>query len=413
MHGDLTLITTLAAALALALLFGFAAVRLRMPALAGYLLAGVLIGPFTPGYVADMHIAGQLSEIGVMLLMFGVGLHFSVEELLSVKRISLPGALVQIAVATTLGAVLAGLWGWNFAGSLVFGLALSVASTVVLLRGLESAGLLETVDGRIAVGWLVVEDLVTVFVLVLLPTLAHASGTAPAGAGPHGPWLALALALGKVALFVALMLLVGARIFPWLMGEIARTGSRELFTLSVISAGVGIAVGAARLFEVSFALGAFFAGMVIRKSALGYRAADESLPLRDAFSVLFFVSVGMLLDPRILIEHPLRVLAVLAVILICKSAAAFLIVRLFRHPSATALTVSAGLAQIGEFSFILAAEARDLGLMPAEGQSLILAAAILSIGINPFLFKALGPARARSERAGAPTAPEAPPPRQA
>jgi CPA2 family monovalent cation:H+ antiporter-2 len=390
-HG-VPLITTIAAALGLALVLGFGAVRLRLPALVGYLVAGILIGPMTPGFVADVALAGQLAEIGVMLLMFGVGLHFSLADLLAVRRIALPGALVQIGVATALGMVIAWLWGWSLGAGLVFGLALSVASTVVLLRALEDRGVLESVNGQIAVGWLVVEDLATVLFLVLLPPLATWLGGADPAAGAGRALLpTLALALARAAVFAALMIVVGRRLFPWFLWQVARTGSRELFTLCVIAAAVGIAYGSAELFGVSFALGAFFAGMVMRESALSHRAASESLPLRDAFSVLFFVSVGMLFDPQVLVREPLRVLVVLAVIVLGKSLAAFLLVLAFRYPLNTALTVSASLAQIGEFSFILAGLGVSLRLLPAEGQSLILAGAILSIAINPLLFHAVEP----------------------
>ena len=383
------LITTLAAAFALALLLGFVAARLELPALVGYLLAGIVIGPATPGFVADAAIAGQLAEIGVMLLMFGVGLHFSLPELLAVRRIALPGAVVQMAVATALGTAVATAWGWPLAGALVFGLALSVASTVVLLKALERQGVLESVNGRIAVGWLIVEDLAMVLVLVLLPALAGALGTAPADGGPL--WLVLGRTLLAVAVFIALMLAVGRRLFPWLLWQVARTGSRELFTLCVVAAAVGIAYGAAVLFGVSFALGAFFAGMVLRESQFSHRAAEESLPLRDAFAVLFFVSVGMLFEPRVLLDEPLKVLAVVAIIVVGKSLAAALLVLLLRWPLNTALTVSASLAQIGEFSFILAGLGVALGLLPPEGQSLVLAGALISIALNPILFSAIGP----------------------
>jgi CPA2 family monovalent cation:H+ antiporter-2 len=378
------LITTLAAAFGLALLFGFLAARLKVPALVGYLLAGILIGPATPGFVADIGLAQQLAEIGVML-------HFSFADLLAVRRIALPGALAQIGVATALGMAVSTLWGWSLAAGLVFGLALSVASTVVLLRALESRGVLETLNGRIAVGWLVVEDLVTVLVLVLLPPLAASLG-GTAGAHGGGSLLpALGLTLGRVAAFVVLMVVIGRRLFPWLLWQVARTGSRELFTLCVIAAAIGIAYGSSELFGVSFALGAFFAGMVMRESDLSHRAASESLPLQDAFSVLFFVSVGMLFDPRVVIDEPGRLLTVLAIIVLGKSLAAFLIVLAFRYPLNTALTVSASLAQIGEFSFILAGLGISLGLLPQQGQSLILAAAILSIAINPLVFRAVEP----------------------
>jgi CPA2 family monovalent cation:H+ antiporter-2 len=388
------LITTIAVALGLALILGFAAVRLRLPALVGYLVAGILIGPATPGFVADVGLASQLAEIGVMLLMFGVGLHFSFEDLLAVRKIALPGALAQIGVATALGALVATFWGWSLVGGIVFGLALSVASTVVLLRALEGRGVLESVNGRIAVGWLVVEDLVMVLVLVLLPPIATAlSGDVghAAGAGESGLLTILGLTLARVAAFVVLMIVVGRRLFPWFLWQVARSGSRELFTLCVIAAAVGIAYGSAELFGVSFALGAFFAGMVMRESALSHRAASESLPLRDAFSVLFFVSVGMLFDPQVLIREPVHVLIVLAIILLGKSIVAFLLVLAFRYPLNSALTISASLAQIGEFSFILASLGVALGLLPVEGQSLILAGAILSIALNPLVFHAIEP----------------------
>jgi CPA2 family monovalent cation:H+ antiporter-2 len=382
---SVSLITTLAAALGLALLLGFVAIRLRVTALVGYLMAGIILGPFTPGFVADGDIASQLAEIGVMLLMFGVGLHFSLGDLLEVRRIALPGAALQIVVATAMGTALATSWGWSLTSGIVFGLAMSVASTVVLLRALERLGQLRTMNGRIAIGWLLVEDLVMVLALVMLPALA--------GAGTSGAGLAAGLlgTLAQVGLFIALMLIVGRRLFPWLLWQVARTGSRELFTLCVIAAAIGIAYGAGRLFGVSFALGAFVAGMVLRESDLAYRAAEESLPLRDAFSVLFFVSVGMLFDPRVVLEEPLRLLGVMAIIVLGKSAAAFALVLGFRYPLNTALTVSASLAQIGEFSFILAGLGVSLGLMPAVGQSLILAGAILSIALNPLVFGMIEP----------------------
>jgi CPA2 family monovalent cation:H+ antiporter-2 len=395
---NITLITTIAAALGLALIMGFIAVRLRLPVLVGYLIAGVIIGPATPGFVADVELSSQLAEIGVMLLMFGVGLHFSLDDLLAVRRIALPGAIVQIAVATLLGTSVAALWGWSLASGVVSGLALSVASTVVLLRALEDRGLLESVNGRIAVGWLVVEDLVMVLVLVLLPPLALWLGgdteVAVGGGQDRSLLTTLALTLGRISVFIALMLVVGKRLFPWLLWQIARTGSRELFTLCVIAAAVGIAYGSAELFGVSFALGAFFAGMVMRESPLSYRAAEESLPFRDAFSVLFFVSVGMLFDPNVIINQPLKLLVVLAIIVFGKSLAAFFLVLLFRYPLNTALTVSASLAQIGEFSFILANLGVSLGILPTEGQSLILAGAIISIAFNPLVFRAIEPAQA-------------------
>ena len=398
MPHDVPLITTIAAALGLALIMGFIAARLRLPALVGYLIAGIIIGPATPGFVADIELSNQLAEIGVMLLMFGVGLHFSLDDLLAVRRIALPGAIVQIAVATLLGIGVTTLWGWNLAAGIVFGLALSVASTVVLLRALESRGVLESVNGRIAVGWLVVEDLAMVLVLVLLPPFSvWLGGSSPIpteGTGDQSLLTTLVLTLGRVSVFIALMLVVGRRLFPWLLWQIAGTGSRELFTLCVIAAAVGIAYGSAELFGVSFALGAFFAGMVMRESPLSYRAAEESLPLRDAFSVLFFVSVGMLFDPHVLISEPIHVIVVVAIIVFGKSLAAFFLVLLFRYPLNTALTVSASLAQIGEFSFILANLGVSLGLLPTEGQSLILAGAIISIALNPLVFHAIEPAQA-------------------
>ncbi|ABM32381.1 YbaL family putative K(+) efflux transporter [Paracidovorax citrulli] len=395
MPHSVALIHTIAVGLGLALLLGFLATRVRLPALVGYLLAGVAIGPYTPGFVADGAMASQLAEIGVMLLMFGVGLHFSLGDLLAVRRIALPGAIVQMAVATLLGVGLASWWGWGLGGALVFGLALSVASTVVLLRALETLGILDSYTGRIAVGWLVVEDLAMVLVLVLLPPLAGWLGgtpEGPAGAAAHPPlWKTVGWTLAQVGGFVAVMLLVGRRLFPWLLWQVARTGSRELFTLCVVAAAVGIAFGSAALFGVSFALGAFFAGMVMRESEFAHRAAQESLPLRDAFAVLFFVSVGMLFDPRVLLERPLQVLAVVAIIIFGKTFAAAALVLAFRYPLNTALTVSASLAQIGEFSFILVGLGASLGLLPPEGASLVLAGALFSIALNPILFRAIAP----------------------
>jgi CPA2 family monovalent cation:H+ antiporter-2 len=399
MPHNISLITTIAAALGAGLLFGYLATRLKLPALVGYLAAGIIIGPATPGFVADTALAGQLAEIGVMLMMFGVGLHFSLDDLWAVRKVALPGAVLQIAVATALGMGLAHYWGWTIGGGLVFGLALSVASTVVLLRALEERGILDSFNGRIAVGWLVVEDLVTVLVLVLLPALAGSLGGEVADAhGAHGAaggagdlWTTLAITLGQVAAFIVLMLVVGRKLFPWILWQVARTNSRELFTLCVIAAAVGIAYASTHYFGVSFALGSFFAGMVLRESALAHRAAEESLPLRDAFAVLFFVSVGMLFEPSILIEQPLKLLAVVLIIVVGKSVAAFLLVIILRYPAKTALMVSASLAQIGEFSFILAALGLSLKLMPVEGQSLILAGAIISIALNPVVFRVTKP----------------------
>jgi CPA2 family monovalent cation:H+ antiporter-2 len=402
MAHEVSLIATIAAGFGLALVLGFLAARFKLPPLVGYLVAGIVLGPATPGFVADVELAGQLSELGVMLMMFGVGLHFSVGDLLAVRRIALPGAVAQIVVATALGAGTARLlWGWDLGAGLVLGLALSVASTVVLLRALEGRRLLESQNGRIAVGWLVVEDLVTVLTLVLLPAMAGVlGGPAPVG-GVESVWKAMAVTLAKVAGFVALMLLAGRRLLPRLLWQVARTGSRELFTLAVITGAVGVAFAAAELFSVSFALGAFFGGMVMRESALSHRAAEESLPLRDAFSVLFFVSVGMLFGPKVLVEEPLRVLAVLAIIMVGKTLAAIILVLLLRYPLNTALTVGAALAQIGEFSFILAGLGVSLQLLPPEGNSLILAGALVSIALNPLVFAAMEPFQAWIRRRSA------------
>lgn len=395
MEHNISLITTIAAGFGLALLLGFAAEKLKIPALVGYLFAGILIGPGTPGFVADVHIASQLSEIGVMLLMFGVGLHFSLNDLLAVKRIALPGAVVQMTVATLLGMAIAWQWwGWSPGVALVFGLSLSCASTVVLLRALESQGVLETMNGRIAVGWLVMEDLATVLILVLLPSLAGVLGGKTAPVADAAPlWFTIGKTLLQVSAFIALMLIAGRRALPWLLWQVAHTGSRELFTLAIITAAISIAFGAAQLFGVSFALGAFFAGMVMRESEFSHRAAHESLPLRDAFSVLFFVAVGMLFDPVVLVEQPLRVLGVVAIIVVGKSIAAMALVLAFGYPLTTAFVVAASLAQIGEFSFILAGLGMALGLLPQEGMSLVLAGALISIALNPFTFAAVKPVR--------------------
>ena len=404
MPHNTSLIATLAAGFGLALIFGFLATRVRLPPLVGYLFAGILIGPATPGFVADVALSQQLAEIGVILLMFGVGLHFSLADLLAVRKIALPGALTQIAVATLMGLGIAHLWGWSLGAGLVFGLSLSVASTVVLLRALEDRGLLDSLNGSIAVGWLVVEDIAMVLVLVLLPAVAGPLGsTAPGLENSPSVAASLGWTLLRVSVFVALMMIVGKRLLPWFLWQIAGARSRELFTLAVIAVGIGIAFGASQVFGVSFALGAFFAGSVMRESSLSHRAAEESLPLRDAFSVLFFVSVGMLFDPMVILQQPLRLLIVVAIIMLGKSIAAFLLVIAFRYPLNTALTVSASLAQIGEFSFILAALGVVLGLLPPEGQSLILAGALISIAANPLLFHAIEPMqrfiRSRSERA--------------
>jgi CPA2 family monovalent cation:H+ antiporter-2 len=394
MPHEIPLITTIVAGLVLAFVMGTLAQRLRIPPVAGYLLAGVLVGPFTPGFVADRELAGELAEIGVILLMFGVGLHFSLKDLLSVKAIAIPGAIAQIALATLLGIALAWSLGWSYGGGVVFGLALSVASTVVLLRALQERRIVETERGRIAVGWLIVEDLVMVMTLVLLPAaaevLAATSGTPGASAsGTSDVALAIATTFGKVAAFVALMLIVGRRVIPAILHYVAHTGSRELFRLAVLALALGVAFLAAELFGVSFALGAFFAGMILSESELSQRAAAESLPLRDAFAVLFFVSVGMLFDPAIVLREFWPLLATLLIILFGKSLAALLIVLAFGHPLSTAATIAASLAQIGEFSFILAGLGIQLGLLPVEGRDLILAGAILSILANPVCFALL------------------------
>ena len=397
MPHDISLLTTIAAGLGLAFALGLGAARLGLPPILAYLVAGVVVGPFTPGFVADSGLASQLAELGVILLMFGVGLHFSIEDLLKVRRIAVPGAVAQIAAATLLGALVARAWGWSWATGIVFGLSLSVASTVVLLRALEDRGILDSVDGRIAVGWLIVEDLATVLALVLLPALAGALGaTPPAGAAPaHAAGGSLLATIGitvlKISVFLAVMLVGGRRVVPWVLGRVVKTGSRELFTLAVLAVALGIAVGSAALFDVSFALGAFFAGVIVSESDFSHEAATNALPLQDAFAVLFFVSVGMLFDPMILVRQPLQVLSVVLIILVGKSLAAFGIVLGFRYSIHTALTISASLAQIGEFSFILAALGVSLGLLPVEAQSLIVAGSLLSITLNPFVFNAIEP----------------------
>jgi len=405
------LIMTLVSAFVLAYVAGMVAQRLRIPPIVGYLLAGIAVGPFTPGIVADQALAPELSEIGVILLMFGVGLHFSLGDLLSVRAIALPGAAVQIAIATLLGMLLGWAMGWPFGGGLVLGLALSTASTVVLLRALDERSLLETRRGRIAIGWLIVEDLAMVLTLVLLPALAGLLGGHAQGDGGD-LYLRLATTLAKVAAFVACMLIIGRRAIPWLLERTAATGSRELFTLAVLAFALGVAYVAAILFGVSFALGAFFAGMVLNESKLSHQAAQDSLPFRDAFAVLFFVSVGMLFDPSILVREPLPVLGVVVIVLLGKSIGAFAIVRMFGRPTDVALTISTSLAQIGEFSFILAGLGVDLGLLPKDGRDLILAGAILSICANPLLFAALDgwfARRAAADAAARPAEPDLPP----
>jgi CPA2 family monovalent cation:H+ antiporter-2 len=394
------LIATIAAGLMLAFVLGLIAHRLRVQPLVGYLLAGVVVGPYTPGFEADPALAAELAEIGVILLMFGVGLHFSMKDLMSVARIAVPGAVGQIAVATLMGAGLSWTLGWSPMAGFVFGLALSVASTVVLVRALQDNRILETARGRIAVGWLVVEDLAMVMALVLLPALA----TVTAGDGVPASRIAfyLLVTLAKVSVFVAIMLIVGRRLIPWLMHHTAHTGSRELFRLAVYAIALGVAFGAAKLFGVSFALGAFFAGMVMGESYLSQQATEEAMPLRDAFAVLFFVSVGMLLNPMVFVDAPLALLGTVAIIVIGKSVAAWLIVRAFRHSNSTALTIAASLAQIGEFSFILIGLGMELDMVPKEARDLVLAGAIISIILNPLAFLAMERLRRGQPVAAAP-----------
>ena len=392
------LVSTLAIGLVLAFALGVLVHRFKLPPLVGYLLAGILIGPFTPGYVADQNIANQLAEVGVILLMFGVGLHFSLDDLLSVRAIAIPGALAQGLIATPLG-ILVGLWlGWTLGAGLVFGVALSVASTVVLLRLLQERRLVETERGRITVGWLIVQDLAMVIVLVLLPALAGMFRGVEATPDMGEVLLSITIVLGKFAIFVAIMLLVGKRLIPAVLHYVAHTGSRELFRLAVLAIALGVAYVAAELFGISLALGAFFAGMMLSESRLSQQAATESLPLRDAFAVLFFVSVGMLFNPGIMLDAPLALIATVLIILLAKTVAAYLVVRLFGHSPATALTIATSLAQIGEFSFILAGLALSLKVLPEQGRDLILAGAIITILINPLLFAALDVILARRDK---------------
>ncbi|MFN8533441.1 MAG: YbaL family putative K(+) efflux transporter [Dehalococcoidia bacterium] len=415
MPHNTALIATISIALVFAFVGGFLATRLRLPAIVGYLLAGVAVGPFTPGFIADTTLAPQLAELGVVLLMFGVGMHFSVRDLLAVRNIAIPGAIVQSAVATILAIALASAWGWGFGSGLVLGLAISVASTVVLLRSLMDRNLLDTTPGRIAVGWLIVEDLFTILVLVLLPAFAGQLGGTVTDTAAN-PMLEIGLALGKVVLLVALVLVVGSRGVPWLLGQVARSGSKELFTLAVLAIALGIAFGSAEIFGVSLALGAFLAGLAVGESDLSHQAALDALPLRDAFAVLFFVSVGMLFDPAVIVSHFWNVIMVLAIVLVGKPLAAFVLVVLLRHSARTGLVVAAALAQIGEFSFIVAELGRSLGLLPEEGHTLILAGALLSITINPLAFHTIGPLTRLLQRIGlrvadepaSPTAPAAP-----
>jgi CPA2 family monovalent cation:H+ antiporter-2 len=391
------LIATIVAGLVLAFIFGAIAHRLRISPLVGYLLAGVLAGPYTPGFVADQALANELAELGVILLMFGVGLHFSLKDLLSVRAIAIPGAIAQIAAATLMGMGMVHFLGWGWVAGFVFGLALSVASTVVLLRALQERRLVETERGRIAVGWLIVEDLAMVLALVLLPAMATVIMAKDAVSNP-AMWQPIAITLGKVAAFVVVMLVIGQRVVPWALHWVAHTGSRELFRLAVLAIALGIAYAASTLFGASFALGAFFAGMIMSESPLSQRAAEETLPLRDAFAVLFFVSVGMLFNPNIVVEHPWLLAGTIFIIVFGKSVVAFLIVRAFKYPTSTALIISASLAQIGEFSFILAGLGVTLKLMPQTGLDLILAGAIISIMLNPFVFQAIDWIKPRLEK---------------
>jgi CPA2 family monovalent cation:H+ antiporter-2 len=393
---DVDLIILLAVGFGAALLFGFIAARLKLPPLIGYLVAGIVISPNTPGVVADMVLANQLAELGVMFLMFGVGMHFSLNDLMTVRRIALPGAMLQIAVATLMGMGLTMWWGWSFGAALVFGLSLSCASTVVLLRALGDKGLLDSVNGKIAVGWLLVEDLVMVLVLVLLPATATLlGGQTPVHEGDsatqHSILVTLGITLLKVSAFIAFMLIIGKRLIPKIMLQVARIGSRELFTLTVVAAAVSIAYGSYALFGVSMALGAFFAGMVVKESDFSHRAEEETLPLREIFSILFFVSVGMLFNPSIIWEQPFHIIGVVAIIMIGKTIAAMALVLFFRYPLNTAMTVGASLAQIGEFSFILATLGLSLKLITPEAQNLILAGALISITLNSFVFAAIEP----------------------
>jgi len=394
---DTPLISTLVIGLSAAFIGGMVVSKLRLSPIVGYLLAGIVIGPFTPGFVGDPQVATQLAEIGIVLLMFGVGLHFSIKDLMEVKGIALPGAIGQITVATGLGVWAAHVWDWPLSSGLLFGLALSVASTVVLLRALEERNALHSINGHIAVGWLIVEDLVIVLALVLIPALAPGAGATPE-TGDNSLWVPLGMALGKIVAFLIFMLVVGKRALPWLLGIVARTRSRELFTLSVFVVAVGVAFGAAHLFGISFALGAFFAGMMIKESDFSNEVTEKALPFQDAFAVLFFVSVGMLFNPAILLEEPVKVLAVVLIIMVGKSLAAFGIVLLFRYSARTALKISASLAQIGEFSFILGTLGLAYGLLSEEANSLILAGALISITLNPMVFKSVDVIYAHASR---------------
>jgi len=392
MDHEPVLISTIAIGLVAAFVGGLIAQRLRLPTIVGYIAAGVALGPFTPGIIADTQIASELAEIGVILLMFGVGIEFSIKDLLAVRRIAIPGAVGQFVIATILGVGLGVALGWGIGAGLILGLAASVASTVVLLRTLDDRGELDAPQGRIAVGWLIVEDLFTVVILVVLPTIASLLGTTGGGAtDAMGTIGSVALALGKAAIFAIVMIVGGARFVPWLLKHVAREGSRELFTLAVLAIALGIAFISSSVFGVSFALGAFLAGAVVGESDMSHQAAADALPLRDAFAVLFFVSVGMLLDPNFLITYPLAILAMVGLVVASKAVVKFAIVTLFGYPIRTGLTVGIGLAQIGEFSFILGTVGLTLGLLPTEGFQLIVAGSLLSIAINPFLFRVVDP----------------------
>ncbi|MDK3021267.1 cation:proton antiporter [Cupriavidus taiwanensis] len=407
MHHATPLISTIVGGIVLAFILGAVASRLRLPPLIGYLCAGIVVGPHTPGYTADQALAPELAELGVILLMFGVGLHFSIKDLMAVRRIAIPGAVVQIGIATLMGMLVAWGFGWSWGQGLVYGLALSVASTVVLLKALQERDLVESPQGRIAVGWLIVEDLAMVLALVLLPAMAGLLAGADLASGEAGPGtgevvLAILATLGKVAAFVAVMLVIGRRFIPWMLERIVWTGNREMFRLGVLATALGVAYGAYALFGVSFALGAFFAGMVLAESEFSHRAAEESLPLRDAFAVLFFVSVGMLFDPMVLVNDPWGVLATVFIIVVGKSLAALGIMRAFGHSGQTGMTIAVSLAQIGEFSFILASLGVYLKVLPERGQALILAGALLSIMLNPVLFHMLDLYTARRSRSADP-----------
>lgn len=390
MHQDAPLLFTIAIAFAAAFLLGYAALRAGLPPLVGYLIAGIMLGPHSPGFVGNVELASQLAEVGVILLMFGVGLHFSPGDLMRVRRVALPGALIQMPIAIAMGTGLAVSWGWSLPAAIVFGLALSVASTVVVLRVLEARGLLDSYDGRVVVGWLVVEDVMVVLALVLLPSIiAVTGGPAEANADGHGLAWTISFTILKVVAFMVLMGVVGRRAVPWLLTHVAQLGSRELFTLSVLGVALGVAIGAAALFGVSLALGAFVAGVVISESELSYRAGSDALPMRDAFAVLFFVSIGMLIDPMVIVRRPLHMVETVMMIIVGNTVVATVLMVLLKHPLRSSLRLGASLGQIGEFSFILAGLGVSLGVFTEEARSLILGAALLTITINPFLFNGM------------------------